>query len=276
LCPKSCLTQHALDGGYAPRFLAVFWLRAFSAPKQSSHQPLLTQTVRQQHYRVRSTYKETKMEKKNNTVLIEYLIVATILIVASFTPYKVVGMLVAIAYLIIESRLRRRPKDETGFNIRGLPVALRENWLFILLVVFVTPLITVIVGKLFLPEYFSHVLDRVTPYVKMDSMDKLLTQLLILAFGEEIVFRVFLQGRLSWFINPRLAIFLSSIVFAVVHFTPDIMVVVIMDLLSVFVDSLLFGFIFERSKNVFASTIAHFLGNSFGILLLIFFRQGLV
>jgi membrane protease YdiL (CAAX protease family) len=216
------------------------------------------------------------MDKKNNIILIEYLIVATVLIVTSFTPYKLFGMLIAIAYLIIESRLRRRRKEESGFNLRGLPLALRDNWLFILLVVFVTPLITVIVGKLFLPEYFTHVLDRVAPYVKMDSMETLFVQLLLLAFGEEIVFRVFLQGRLSLFINPRLAIILSSIVFAAVHSTSGVMVAIIMDLLSVFVDSLLFGIIFERSKNIFASTVAHFLGNSFGILLLIFFSRAVV
>lgn len=216
------------------------------------------------------------MDKKNTTMLVEYLIVATVLIVTSFTPYKLVGMLVVIVYMIIEGRLRRRPKEETGSDLRGLPLALRDNWLFVLLVVFVTPLITVIVGKLFLPEYFTHVLERVIPYVKMDSIGKLFVQLLILALGEEIVFRAFLQGRLSMFINPRLAIILASIVFAAVHFTSGVRVVVIMDLLSVFVDSLLFGIIFEKSKNVLASTVAHFLGNSFGMLLLILFSRGWV
>jgi membrane protease YdiL (CAAX protease family) len=215
------------------------------------------------------------MDMKNNKVFIEYLIVAAVLIVTSFTPYKIVGMLVVIAYLMIESRLRGRSKEENGFDLRGLPQKLGETWVFILLVVVVTPLITVMVGKLFLPEYFTHVLERVVPYVKMDSLDKLFGQLLILAFGEEIVFRVFLQGRLSLFINPGLAIVLTSIVFAGVHYTPGVTVVVLMDLLSVFVDSLLFGIIYERSKNVFASTLAHFLGNSFGMLLLIFFSRGL-
>jgi membrane protease YdiL (CAAX protease family) len=215
------------------------------------------------------------MDMKNNKVFIEYLIVAAVLIVTSFTPYKIVGMLVVIAYLMIESRLRGRSKEENGFDLRGLPQKLGETWVFILLVVVVTPLITVMVGKLFLPEYFTHVLERVVPYVKMDSLDKLFGQLLILAFGEEIVFRVFLQGRLSLFINPGLAIVLTSIVFAGVHYTPGVTVVVLMDLLSVFVDSLLFGIIYERSKNVFASTLAHFLGNSFWMLLLIFFSRGL-
>ena len=214
------------------------------------------------------------MIKKKSTTLIEYLILTDILIATSFTTYKIVGMLAVIAYMMIESRLRKRPKEDSGFNLKVLPQAIKDTWPFILLVVFITPLITVLIGKMFVPEYFEHVINRVVPYVKMDSLGKLFTQLLILAFGEEIVFRAFLQGRLSLFIYPRLAILLTSIVFALVHYTPGVMVVVVMDLLSVFVDSILFGIIFERSRNVFASTLAHFLGNSFGMILLILFSRG--
>jgi len=216
------------------------------------------------------------MEKNNRKILIEYLIVASVLIATSLTQYKLIGMLVTIAYLSFERFLRRRQKEEIGFNFKGVPLAIRENWLFILLVVFVTPLITVVIGKLFVPEYFTHVLNRVAPYVTMESMNKLLLQLLVLAFGEEIVFRAFLQGRLSLFINPEWAIILSSIVFTAVHFTAGVLVVVAMDLISVFVDSILFGIIFKRSNNVFASTIAHFLGNSFGMLVLFFFSRNLI
>ncbi len=209
------------------------------------------------------------------SVLVEYLVVAAVLVGTGFTPYKLIGVLAAIAYLIIERNLRKRSSDEIGSNIKNTPKALRENWLYILLVVFVTPLITIIIGKFFVPEYFTHILERVTPYVRLDSFDKVFVQLLILALGEEIAFRAFLQGRLSLFINPRLAILLSSLVFAAVHFSAGGMVVVGLDLLSVFVDSILFGIIFWRSNNVYASTIAHFLGNSFGLIALIFISRGL-
>jgi membrane protease YdiL (CAAX protease family) len=219
--------------------------------------------------------KEATMDGKNRRVLIEYLIVAAILILTSFTPYKLVGMLAAIAYLFIEAFLRKRQMEEVGFSLKGLPLALKENWLFILVVVFVTPLLTVFIGKLFLPEYFAHVLGRVTPYVNLSSMSGLFVQLLVLALGEEIVFRAFLQGRLSLFIDPRWAILFSAFVFAVLHFTPGVVLIVVLDVLSVFVDGLLYGIIFRRSNNVYASTVAHFLSNSFGILVLIFFSRGL-
>jgi len=41
------LTQRAADGGYAPRFLAFFWLWVLSVSAASplSHPPQLTQTV---------------------------------------------------------------------------------------------------------------------------------------------------------------------------------------------------------------------------------------
>ena len=216
------------------------------------------------------------MDKKKISQLIEYLIVATILIATSFTPYKLAGMLIAIAYTVLEGILRRQGKKEKGGLIKGLPGAIKESWLYILLVVFVTPSITLLIGKLFLPDYFAHVLERVAPYVKMDSLDTLFGQLFILAFGEEIVFRAFLQGKLSQFIKPWLAILLSSIVFVALHFTPGVLIIVVMDLLSVFIDSLLFGIIYERSKNVLASTVAHFLGNSFAMVLLLIISKGIV
>jgi uncharacterized protein len=221
------------------------------------------------------TNNENNMDQKNRSVLLEYIVVTVILIVTSFTPYKLVGMLIAIAYLFIEALLRKRSMQEIGFNRKGLPLALRETRLFILLVVLVTPLLTVFIGKLFLPDYFAHVLDRVTPYVNTGSMVALFVQLLILAFGEEIVFRAFLQGRLSLFIDSRGAILFSAAVFAALHFTPGAAAIVVLDLLSVFVDGLLYGIIFRRSNNVYASSLAHFLSNSLGILLLIFFSRGL-
>jgi uncharacterized protein len=208
--------------------------------------------------------------------IIEYILVAGILIASSFTRYKLVGMLAAIIYLLVERILRKRPKSESIFRFRDVPSGLRANWLYIVLVVLVTPTISILVGKFFVPEYFTHVLSRVTPYLNIKEMDSLFVQLLVLAFGEEIVFRGFLQGRLGKFINPWLAILLASIVFAGLHYTAGAPVVVVMDLLSVFVDSLLFGVIFKRSNNVILSTIAHFLGNSFGVFALIVFGRGII
>jgi uncharacterized protein len=218
---------------------------------------------------------DANVNQKNRRIFVEYVIVAAILIVTSFTPYKLAGMLIVIAYLFLEAIFRKRSMDSVGFNRRELPRALKATWPFLVLVVLAAPLVTVLIGKLFLPEYFAHVLSRVTPYLDLSSMTGLFVQLLVLALGEEIVFRAFLQGRLSLFIDARWAILFSAFVFAALHFTPGAAVIVTMDLLSVFVDGLLYGLIFRRSNNVYASTVAHYLANSFGILLLLFISRGL-
>ncbi len=219
--------------------------------------------------------KDANLDQKSRRVLIEYVIVTAILIVTGFKPYKMAGMLIALAYFLIEAVLRKRRKESIGFDLRGLPQALKKTWPFVLLVVLAAPIVTVLIGRFFLPDYFTHVLGRVTPYVNISSMSGLFLQLLVLALGEEIVFRAFLQGRLSMFIDPRWAILFSAFVFAGLHITPGPAVIVGLDVLSVFVDGLLYSLIFRRSNSAYASTVAHFLANSFGILLLIFISRGM-
>ena len=71
------------------------------------------------------------------------------------------------------------------------------------------------------------------------------------------------------FIKPGLAILISSVAFVAIHFTHGAAVVVGVDLSSVLVDSLLLGIIFKRSNNVYVCTVAHFLCNSFSMLMLL-------
>jgi uncharacterized protein len=210
-----------------------------------------------------------------NRLFLEYILVALALIALNFTPLKLVGILLPIAYLILDKRIRKRTRQELGVNIKATPCDLKQNWHLILLVAAVLPIAFTLIGKFFVPEYFSHLMQRVSPYVKIDTqnLDKVFLQLLFLAFGEEIAFRAFLQGRLSMFISPALSVFIASAAFAGVHYSPGAPVVVGIDLVSVFADSLVFGFLYKRTKNVYLTTIAHFLGNSVGIVILICMRS---
>jgi membrane protease YdiL (CAAX protease family) len=212
-----------------------------------------------------------KNGRKNPKALVEYLALTAILIFSGLTPYKLAGMLIIIAYLIAEKIIRKRKGSVEVFRFKEIPKGIKDTWVFIVLVVVVSPLIFIMIGKLFVPEYFTHVLDRAAPYVDVNSIDNLTIQLLVLAFGEEIVFRVFLQGKLTQFIRPSYAIILSSVVFAGLHYSDGIFMVVILDLLSVFADSILFGIIYHKSSNVYVSTIAHFSANLLSMILLVFF-----
>lgn len=72
-------------------------------------------------------------------LLLEYLIVTAILIVASLTPYKLFGMLMVICYLIVERIIRKRTKEDIGFNFKGILKGIKENRLFIVLVGIASP-----------------------------------------------------------------------------------------------------------------------------------------
>jgi membrane protease YdiL (CAAX protease family) len=86
---------------------------------------------------------------------------------------------------------------------------------------------------------------------------------------EELIFRAFFQERLSWFINIPMAIGISSAVFALLHYSKGSFSIVAFDIFTIFVDSIIYGVIYHRTKNIFASWIPHFLADIIGITLMI-------
>lgn len=78
-------------------------------------------------------------------------------------------------------------------------------------------------------------------------------------FLEEIIFRGFVQERLGWFTDVPIAIMISSILFAFMHYSSGDFNIVIFDIITLFIDSILFGIIYAKTKNVFTSWIAHYL-----------------
>lgn len=200
----------------------------------------------------------------------ETLLIAVLLVAPFFTPQRGAFILAPIVYLLVERVIRKRTFGEIGFNFKNLGKDVKETWKLILLVSVVLNLLTVLIAKVFLPEYFEHVVSRVSPMLSFNTMALLVVQFLILGLGEEIAFRGFLQARLSWFIKPTYAIFITSAVFALLHYSSGTAVVVGFDLLSVFINSLIYGFIFLRTNNIFASWTAHVLVNLVGVVVVTF------
>jgi uncharacterized protein len=118
---------------------------------------------------------------------------------------------------------------------------------------------------------FAHILARL-PFDTNNLSAGIVITLVISTFLEELLFRALFQNRLCTFISPALAIGLVSLVFASAHFTPGPAMVVFMDVFGVFVDSVIYGVIFQRSRNVFVAWIAHFLADVVGLLLIVFFK----
>jgi uncharacterized protein len=181
---------------------------------------------------------------------------------------KIFSILIPAAYLIIERHLRKRRWGELGFDIKGIPKALKANWVLIVLVSFGMQALPVFATRAFLPEFITHVVERL-PISIHNGWLYLVPALLLSTLGEEIIYRGFFQERLSWFVGAPLAVVSVSIIFALMHFSSGSFWVVVVDLGLIFIDSLFYGAIFARSKNVFVAWFAHALADIIAMALIV-------
>ena len=64
----------------------------------------------------------------------------------------------------------------------------------------------------------------------------------------QITFRCIAQEKLSWFLSILLAIIKASCFFALMHIATASLAIIIFDLFTIFLDSILYGIIFARTK----------------------------
>jgi uncharacterized protein len=182
--------------------------------------------------------------------------------------FKVVSVFLPIAYLLVERRLRNRPWAELGFDVRGIRSVLAANWFLVLLVALVSPAATVLLAKAFWPAFLTHIESRI-PLFDTTQPAALFGMLLFATLGEEMTYRSLFQGRLSWFVKTPIAIVLVSVIFGLMHWSEGDLAVTIVDVALVTLDSIIFGLIFSRGKNLYVAWLTHFLVDIVGVALLI-------
>lgn len=182
--------------------------------------------------------------------------------------FKVVSVFLPIAYLLIERWLRNRPWAELGFDGRGIRSALAANWFLILLDVLVIQAAIALLAKAFWPAFLVHVESRI-PLLDTTQPVALLGMLLVATLGEEMTYRSLFQERLSWFIKPPIAIVVVSLIFGLMHWSAGDLAVTIVDVALVTLDSILFGLIFARGRNLYVAWLTHLLADVVGVALLI-------
>lgn len=206
--------------------------------------------------------------KINKQILIETLI----LIVISLLFYSnTLVQLIPVVYFFVERRIRKRTWSEIGFKFRNTFSDIKANWYWIAIIVMGIQILIIIEGKFLFPDYVTHIKERVPMVISISTLPSIIITLTIGTFLEEIIYRSLFQERLSWFIKPKFAIVLTSIIFALVHFSKGSLLIVSFDMLGIFIDSLIYGIIYNKTKNIFASWITHYLADIVGTALLLTF-----
>ena len=206
----------------------------------------------------------------DNQILIETIIIIGITIILStiFKNYRSVISIIPAVFFLIESRIRHRSWVGIGFNVKDILINIRENWYMVIFVGIILPLLIFFIGKQFVPEFITHVKSRLP--LNVNSIIAALIAIAIGTFLEEIIFRGFIQERLSWFIGTPIAIIIASILFAFIHISKGSFKIVAFDLIGIFIDSIFFGIVFSKTNNIFASWIVHYMSDITALLCLLF------
>ena len=203
-------------------------------------------------------------------LLYETLIVLGLTLMPALIWPQLKGALVylPVVYLLIEYFARRRSWGEFGLRRKGLPAALINNWLLILLVAVVIQVSVVLLARLWWPELLTHIQSRV-PLFDQTTAAPLIVLLLVSTFIEELTFRGLFQARLSWYMPPVAANLLVSLPFALLHVSAGAFSVVALDVALVALDSVIYGLIFARGQNLWVAWIAHALADVIALFLLL-------
>ena len=147
--------------------------------------------------------------------------------------------------------------------------------LAICIMVLILPFISLtveIIKSLNLPEYIiqsDRELDQTTKkFLKMSNYSDLLFNILLIAIipaiGEELVFRGYLQKKISKRLsNIHISIFITAVIFSAIHFHFQAFI-------ARFILGLVLGYLFVWSKSIWLPILAHFI-NNFQALLVSFF-----
>ncbi len=186
-----------------------------------------------------------------------------------FTPSaKPLAYVVPLVYLLAERRRVGRSWEEIGIRTRTFGRDLLANWHLFLFVAVVLQMIPILLARFWWPELLDHIRARV-PLLVPSALGTLIGIIVVIALLEELIYRCLFQQRLAWCLSGSFAILAASLAFAFQHYTPGPPAIVAADLLMVFVDGLVYGWIFARCHNCLVSWSAHAAADIFAVVLLI-------
>ncbi|QTD41979.1 CPBP family intramembrane glutamic endopeptidase [Sporosarcina sp. Te-1] len=154
-------------------------------------------------------------------------------------------------------------------KVKDIRMKLKRHIIWILLPLIMN-VICISLAFLIVPQFIEHIGDRTEVMLSFDQMFLLILQLAILAIGEELAWRGFFQKQMGTWLPMIPTLILTSLLFTIGHFAVGPFWVVSYDLVFIFINSILYGYVFYRTNTIWISAISHFLANLFGIVLLSF------
>ena len=215
------------------------------------------------------------MKKVNKSVVI-FLIVIALLSLTNLLNIKIDGeelklsgisVIVGVVAFFV-TRKTNKTKDE-GLNIKTIFKDFKNHPKAIIYAIlpFVSIVLCTVIANKFLPEFNEHLKERISFATSSELMRTILT-MAVLTLGEEIAWRGFFQKQVTKKMHYILSIIITSMLFALGHYSAGSFGIVAYDLLFVFIDSSLFGLVFKETDNAWCSWIPHFLADVIALFLI--------
>lgn len=198
------------------------------------------------------------------------LILMVLLTITKAVPSSSIAgysVLVGIAFFFIVEAVEKTPDAESGLRFKTILADMKKPgvlpWM---LLPIVSAVATLMVGNmLFSGEFVSHVMGRTGSMLSFDRVALLIGQVILAALGEEIAFRGFFVGKAMKLFPFWPCALVSSVVFAAGHIAVGNVGIVAYDIVTIFIDSILYSIVYRKSGNCLASTISHIFCNAVGI-----------
>lgn len=202
-------------------------------------------------------------------------IVMTVMAVASFTnlfglSLSSAAIILGLVFFFVSKILEKQPMKGSGLDFRAIGANLKDKkiWVWIALPIFMDT-ICVALSIWFFPGYIEYETARAGSFVPIDLSVSSVLLFFVFALGEEIAWRAFFQKRLSKILPTVPVLLITSFLFTLGHYQKGNAVIVLFGLVFTFINSVLYGVIFHKTKNAWVSAISHFAANIFGVMLFI-------
>lgn len=208
-------------------------------------------------------------------------ILTGILLMTAFTATKIhpsstlaqYSVFIGIAFFFITEAVSKTKRADSGLRFQGLLSEITKPGVLLwMLLPVISGILTLAAGSILFGDAFvGHLLSRTGSIISFNQSALLVLQLVLGAFGEEIAYRGFFFGKGKQLMPVWLCAVFSSVCFAMGHLTTGAPGLVFFDVATVFIDSMLFWVVYQKTGNCVVSTLSHFLANFVSILLVILF-----
>ncbi len=206
------------------------------------------------------------------------ILVMSVMAIVSFTnlfgfSFSSAAIILGIVFFFIDKIIERQPMRGSGLDIKAIGANLKDKriWFWLSMPI-IMDAVCVLLSMAFLPEYIRYETARAGAFVPVEISASSILLFFVFALGEEIAWRAFFQNKLSKAVPVVPALLISSFLFSLGHYKQGNIVIVLFGLAFTFMNSVLYGVIFHKTKNAWVSALSHFAANIFEVVLFVLIR----